>query len=77
MHVNSVEENSNEELNRAIKRFWGFEDLPMCTNKDVEHELVEQIFQERHSRDETGRFVVEIPLNPNVEDLGSSRAMAL
>lgn len=49
----------------------------MCKNKDIEHELVEQIFQETHYRDEQGRFVVEIPMNPNVEELGSSRAIAL
>lgn len=45
----------------------------MCTNKDIEHELVEQIFQEKHYRDETGRFVVEIPINPNLEELGSKK----
>lgn len=40
-HVHSVEENPNEELSKAIKRFWEFEDLSLCTNKDVEQESVE------------------------------------
>lgn len=56
-HVHSIEENSLEDLNRAIKRFWEFEDLPMCTNKDLEHELVEQAFQETHYRDLLLKFL--------------------
>lgn len=35
------------------------------------------IFLDKHYQDANGRFIVTIPLNPNVKELGSSRAMAL
>lgn len=38
---------------------------------------MEDIFRKTYFRDENGRFVVTIPLNPNVKELGSSRAIAL
>lgn len=66
-----------EELHEFFKRFWTFEDLSLCTKKDAECELAEKIFQDEHSRDEDGRFIVAIPLKPNINNLGSSRAIAL
>lgn len=76
-YVHLIQDNSFDELRRAIQKFWAFEDISMCSKKDAEHELVEQIFQRSHYRDETGRFVVTIPLNPNVKELGSSREIAI
>lgn len=75
-HVHLMRDSSFDELRKAMQKFWTFEDISMCTKKDEEHELVEQIFQRSHYRDETGRFVVAIPLNPNVEKLGSSCEIA-
>lgn len=75
-YVNLVQDNSYDELRKTMQRFWAFEDIALCTKRDADHELVEQIFQRRHYRDETGRFFVAIPLNPNIKEIGSSREIA-
>lgn len=66
-----------EELNKSIQRLWDFSDLDLCTKKDADHELAEKIFQNEHSRNDDGRFIVPIPIKPSVESLGSNRAIAL
>lgn len=76
-YVHLIQDKSFEELNKSIQRFWAFDDLSLCTKKEAEEDLVEQIFQQNHNRDKNGRFSVAIPLNPNVEELGSSREIAL
>lgn len=76
-NISHAQENSFNELQKSIQKFWEFEDISMCNKNDANHELVEQIFQRSHYRDETGQFIVTIPLNPNVQKLGSSREIAL
>lgn len=66
-----------EELKEIFQRFWEFEDLALCTRKDAECELAEQIFVKEHKRDEEGRFIVSIPIKPNITEFGSTRAVAL
>lgn len=66
-----------QELDKNIQRFWQFEDLPLCTKKDAENELVEQLFAKTHTRTRSGRHVVALPMNPQVKELGSSREIAL
>lgn len=66
-----------QELDKNIQRLWQFDDLVLCTKKDVENELVEQMFAQTHSRTESGRHVVKLPMNPQVTELGSSREVAL
>lgn len=66
-----------KELDRTLQKLWEFDDLSMCTEKDAEHELIERMFQQSHHRDENGRFIVKIPLKPNITELGSSREVAL
>lgn len=70
-------QSSMEEIEKTIKKFWEFEDLSLCAKKDIEHDIVENIFREKHYRDESGKFVVAIPLNQNLSEIGSSRARAL
>ncbi|XP_055308391.1 uncharacterized protein LOC129572450 [Sitodiplosis mosellana] len=65
------------ELEQIMKKFWEFEDLQLCTTKNVEDELTEQMFQETHFRDELNRHVVKIPMKPSVHELGDSRGIAL
>lgn len=40
-------------------------------------QMCEIIFREKHYRDENGRFVVAIPIKPNINSIGSSRQIAL
>lgn len=75
--VFTTQKSEMEELNVIFQRFWKFEDLSLCSNKDAECELAEQIFEKKHSRDADGRFIVAIPMKPNLPELGSSRAIAL
>lgn len=73
----SVEIISTDELHKSIERFWKFEDIELCDKKDAEQELCETIFKNHHYRDSDGRFVVAIPLKPNIVEIGSSRQIAL
>lgn len=66
-----------KELDQSIQKFWEFEDLNLCTTPNAEHELIETMFKQTHQRDENGRFIIEIPLKPQVTELGSSREAAL
>lgn len=65
------------EIENSMKKFWEFEDLNLCTKSDSEHELIENMFKQTHYRDREGRFVIQIPLKPNITELGSSREAAL
>lgn len=69
-YVNLVQDNSYDELRKTMQKCWAFEDIALCTRRDADHDLVEQIFQHRHYRDETGRFFIAIPLNPNIKGTG-------
>lgn len=77
LQVNAINHESYEPVLKFLERFWKFEDLHLCTAKDAEQEMCEAIFKEQHSRDADGRFVVAIPIKPNVLDIGSSRRIAL
>lgn len=65
------------ELEKTMRKFWEFEDLSLCSSKCDEDELIEQMFLAGHSRDETGKHTVSIPIKPTVQDIGSSRDKAL
>ena len=39
--------------------------------------MVENHFMETYKRDESGRFIVKIPLNREIKELGGSREIAL
>lgn len=67
---------STKEMEQIFQRFWEFEDLKMCTNPNSEQELIEKMFKETHSRDSDGRFIIEIPIKPNLTEFGSSREIA-
>lgn len=75
--IHTVQSNHLVDLNKAIERFWYFENLELCTKKDAEHELCEQIFKEQHARDSNGRFIVAIPMKPNISEIGSTKQIAL
>ncbi|XP_065075910.1 uncharacterized protein LOC135699567 [Ochlerotatus camptorhynchus] len=65
-----------EELDRTVKRFWEIEEVAgvKLSSEAIE---CEQHFQETHRRDESGRYVVQLPLKENVSKLRSSRSLAL
>lgn len=66
-----------EEIHKMLEKLWEFEDLELCTQKDAEHKIAEQMFTETHKRRPNGRHIVKIPIKPQVTELGSSREIAL
>lgn len=73
----SINFSTLEDLNQLVQKFWEFEDLPLCISKNAEHDFVEKVFEQEQYRDLDGKFVVAMPLKPIVEQLGSSRAIAM
>lgn len=69
----------DHELQELIARFWTQEELPASTipklNKDEEE--CERHFMSIHTRDETGRYVVRLPLKSDPKFLRDSKATAL
>lgn len=75
--TNSVYMINTVELDKIFNKFWEFEDISLCTEPNPEHTLIEKMFKATHARDENGRFIIEIPINPNITQLGSSCKAAL
>lgn len=73
----TIREDNSKGIESLVKRFWEIEEVPLRSNKSKEHELVEKIFNEKFTRDKTGRFSVPIPLNPKINRIGESRHIAL
>lgn len=65
-----------EELNRTVQKFWEVEEVSSVPVPS-EAEECEQHFQATHRRDQTGRYVVQMPLKENAAELSDSRSMAL
>ena len=66
---------SNEDV---LRKFWEIEENP----KDIvalspEERTVVQHFQETHTRNDTGRFIVPLPRKPQCKPLGESRSQAV
>ncbi|GFX61001.1 integrase catalytic domain-containing protein [Trichonephila clavipes] len=70
--------NANE-LNNSIKRFWEIENCPdfEIPTMSREEKLCEEHFTSTYNRDETGRFIVKMPLSRGPSCLGDSKQMAL
>ncbi len=61
-----------------LRRFWETEELSSGQPPhSVDEQLVVTHFQKEHRRDETGRFVVPLPLKTDAETLGESRSTAV
>ncbi|XP_078051597.1 uncharacterized protein LOC144477736 [Augochlora pura] len=67
---------TNVELENSISRFWEMEEISTPESKFIDHEPCELHFKENTKRDETGRFIVAIPFNEQVRQLGESRTQA-
>lgn len=75
LHTSYTLESDN--LNETLKRFWETEALPCEVPINPLDELADKIYLERHYRDETGRYVSPILLNPDHAPLGDSYDVAL
>ncbi|KAJ8961538.1 hypothetical protein NQ318_014790 [Aromia moschata] len=68
---------ANNELESQLERFWKLEDVPEAAKYSREELECEKEFLETYSHDETGRFVVRLPIRENVMQLGNSYDNAL
>lgn len=61
-----------------LRKFWETEESPASKpSLSTEERSVVQHFQTNHYRDESGRFVVPLPRNPDAKPLGESRSQAV
>lgn len=65
------------ELNDTIQKLWHMEELPQKKVWSEEEGTCEDIFRNTHSREPGGRYIVRIPFNDKLKDLGKSKKMAL
>ncbi|GFX85125.1 DUF1758 domain-containing protein [Trichonephila clavipes] len=68
-----------KELINSIKRSWEIENCPKfeIPTMNREEKLCEKHFTSTYGRDETGRFIVKMPLLKDLNCLGDSKQMAL
>lgn len=76
----SVECLHEDKLDDLLQRLWEMDrikDQNSNSIRTMEQELVEQHFTNTHYRDDSGRFVVFIPIKRDIQRIGSSREIAL
>ncbi|XP_076377131.1 uncharacterized protein LOC117220354 [Megalopta genalis] len=67
---------TNSDLEIGLSRFWEVEEVGNAEVNGKDHDPCEQHFVENTRRDEQGRFVVAIPFNDRIHELGESRPQA-
>lgn len=68
---------SNVELDLSLQKFWECESIPGKHILTPDEQLAETIFVSTHNRDQSGRYIVTIPMKPNSPTLGNSRITAI
>ncbi|XP_055708913.1 uncharacterized protein LOC129805179 [Phlebotomus papatasi] len=64
-------------LEKTVKRFWEIEEVECAKSTSVENVEVEEHFAATFSREDSGRFIVQLPLRPNHTELGNSKKRAI
>ncbi|XP_057339388.1 uncharacterized protein LOC130676895 [Microplitis mediator] len=69
---------SNEDLQDALTKVWVLEEAPTAseTHLNLMESECEEHFSATHHRDDSGRYVVRLPLNSDVSRLGNSKLTA-
>lgn len=68
---------SIKQLSDSIQRLWEMEELPQQKILTDEEKACEEVYAKSHSRDSKGRYIVRIPFNQKIKELGASRKMAM
>src|SRR5277367_6614110 len=63
-------------LNDELKQFWALDQVPDAIPMSQEEKVCEIHFDKTHSRDPTGRFVVQLPFKCETIDYGNSLGVA-
>ncbi|XP_055711455.1 uncharacterized protein LOC129806708 [Phlebotomus papatasi] len=64
-------------IERTIRKFWEIEEVPKEVTTHSEYQDVEGNFSATTYRHPNGRYVVQLPLNENVQNLTNNRQLAL
>ncbi|XP_076383131.1 uncharacterized protein LOC143260694 [Megalopta genalis] len=67
---------TNTELENSLSRFWEVEEISTSTPLSDPRDPCEQHFTRNTRRDKEGRFIVAIPFNERLHQLGESRTQA-
>lgn len=65
------------DLDETLKKFWELEEVNACNPYTNDESECERIFQETTKRDETGKFIVNIPFKNTSLRLGNSYKQAI
>jgi Pao retrotransposon peptidase/Family of unknown function (DUF5641)/Protein of unknown function (DUF1759)/Putative peptidase (DUF1758)/Integrase zinc binding domain/Integrase core domain len=68
---------TNSDLQNELKRFWEIESCDGPRPMTPEERLVEKHFTDTVRRQPDGRYIVNLPVKPNISKLGESRLIAL
>ncbi|XP_063994271.1 uncharacterized protein LOC135171573 [Diachasmimorpha longicaudata] len=77
--LSAVKESTNEQLLELLQKFWVQEELPIQhqhAELSIEELECEKHFQETHRRDESGRYIVRLPLRTSSAALSNSKNKA-
>lgn len=72
----TLQTNDNEttQLAEILQKFWSIEETNELEHAlTPEHEMVEQLFDQTHYRNDNGRYVVQIPLKKDIFPIADSR----
>lgn len=69
--------NMHLSLEADLRKFWEIEEVNVASSLTRAEEKCELYFDETHSRDDSGRYVVRIPFDDSVGALGNSRNSAV
>ncbi|XP_053697048.1 uncharacterized protein LOC128744228 [Sabethes cyaneus] len=65
------------DIERNMQQFWQIEEVPDVPNLSTEEIVCEAHFLSTYQRDESGRFMVQLPFNSDLPLLDDCRALAL
>ncbi|XP_062713540.1 uncharacterized protein LOC134283957 [Aedes albopictus] len=68
---------SLQNLSETMEKFWSVESVDSCELLTGEEQLCEEIFCSTTRRDQSGRYIVQLPLKESVFQMESNRSIAL
>lgn len=75
--MSAIKYTKEQQMDRLLERLWQQDQIGNCSRWTREEISVEDHFMRNHYRDNSGRFVVKLPLKDGITEIGSSRAIAL
>lgn len=75
--ASKMDDGKEQTLDNLLRHFWEMEEISMERTRTSEQGKCEEIFMQTHTRLADGRYQVTIPLREDIQDIGSSRAVAL